>query len=185
VNPWVGLGICRFWWVLFWLRGDGEGDGAVDEVEGAALFGGGFGEFVDFDVASSTPATMCAGLSGLRSTQSQSSAQLASRGAQLVQQAPAPSPTPDAKWWSGARRSTAQPPRRQTASAAPPFRRGRAGRSRPRLRRNENIGMLIRPRSSGKRRRVYDHRSVGRTIEASAEAAAQRGHGCPRVRRGM
>ena len=35
---------------LFWLRGDGEWDGGVDEFEGAALLGGGVGEFVDFDV---------------------------------------------------------------------------------------------------------------------------------------
>ena len=35
---------------MFWLRGDGEGDRGVDEVEGAALVGGGFGELVDFDV---------------------------------------------------------------------------------------------------------------------------------------
>ena len=42
LSIWVGC--------LFWLRGDGEGDGGLDEVEGAALLGGGFGEFVDFDV---------------------------------------------------------------------------------------------------------------------------------------
>jgi len=35
---------------LFWLRGDGEGDGGLDEVEGAALVGGGFGELIDLDV---------------------------------------------------------------------------------------------------------------------------------------
>jgi hypothetical protein len=35
---------------LFWLCGDGELDGGVDEFEGAALFGGCVGEFVDFDV---------------------------------------------------------------------------------------------------------------------------------------
>ena len=29
---------------LFWLRCGGEGDGGVDEVEGAALGGGGVGE---------------------------------------------------------------------------------------------------------------------------------------------
>jgi hypothetical protein len=33
-----------------WLRGDGYGDGGFDEVEGAALGGGSFGEFVDLDV---------------------------------------------------------------------------------------------------------------------------------------
>jgi hypothetical protein len=41
----VGFGGC-----LFWLRSDGQGDGGLDEIEGAALLGGGFGEFVDFDV---------------------------------------------------------------------------------------------------------------------------------------
>jgi hypothetical protein len=35
---------------LFWLRGDGQGYRAVDEVEGAALVGGGLGEFVDVGV---------------------------------------------------------------------------------------------------------------------------------------
>ena len=31
---------------MFWLRGDGEGDGGVDEVEGAALVGGGVGVII-------------------------------------------------------------------------------------------------------------------------------------------
>src|SRR5271165_781906 len=44
VNPGVGLGVRWFRWWLLWLRGDGEGDGGVEEVEGAALVGGGFGE---------------------------------------------------------------------------------------------------------------------------------------------
>ena len=35
---------------MFWLGGDGEWDRGVDEFEGAALGGGGVGEFVDFDV---------------------------------------------------------------------------------------------------------------------------------------
>ncbi len=43
-----GLAGLGGWW--FWLRGDGEGDRSVNEVEGAALGGGGLGEFVDFDV---------------------------------------------------------------------------------------------------------------------------------------
>ncbi|BBX95240.1 hypothetical protein MLAC_24830 [Mycobacterium lacus] len=35
---------------LLWLRGDGQWDGGLDKVEGAALVGGGVGELVDFDV---------------------------------------------------------------------------------------------------------------------------------------
>ena len=37
------------WVWLFWLR-DGEGDGGVEEFEGAALVGGGFGEDGDVGV---------------------------------------------------------------------------------------------------------------------------------------
>jgi hypothetical protein len=43
-------GFAGFGGWLFWLRGDGEWDRGVDEFEGAALGGGGVGEFVDFDV---------------------------------------------------------------------------------------------------------------------------------------
>ena len=46
-NPGVGLGVRWFRWWLFWLRGDGEG--GVEEVEGAALVGGGFGEHGHLD----------------------------------------------------------------------------------------------------------------------------------------
>ena len=49
VNPGVGLGVRWFRWWLFWLRGDGEGDGGVEEVECAALVGGGFGEHGHLD----------------------------------------------------------------------------------------------------------------------------------------
>jgi hypothetical protein len=35
---------------LFWLRGGGERDRGVEEVEGAALVGGGFGEHGHLDV---------------------------------------------------------------------------------------------------------------------------------------
>lgn len=48
-NPGVGLGVRWFRWWLLWLRGDGEGDGGVEEVEGAALVGGGFGEHGHLD----------------------------------------------------------------------------------------------------------------------------------------
>ena len=44
------MGFADFGGWLFWLRGDGEWDRGVDEFEGAALGGGGVGEFVDFDV---------------------------------------------------------------------------------------------------------------------------------------
>ncbi len=43
-------GFADFGGWLFWLRGDGEWDRGIDEFKGAALGGGGVGEFVDFDV---------------------------------------------------------------------------------------------------------------------------------------
>ena len=44
MNIWADLGIRWFAVWLFWLRGGGERYRGVEEFEGAALVGGGFGE---------------------------------------------------------------------------------------------------------------------------------------------
>lgn len=50
-EPLAVLGVRDFRGCLFWQRGlQGDGDGGADEVEGAALFGGGLGEHGYFGV---------------------------------------------------------------------------------------------------------------------------------------
>ena len=44
MSTWADPGIGWFVVLLFWLRGGGEWYRGVEEVEGAALVGGGFGE---------------------------------------------------------------------------------------------------------------------------------------------
>ena len=48
MSTWADPGIGWFVVLLFWLRGGGEWYRGVEEVEGAALVGGGFGEHVGF-----------------------------------------------------------------------------------------------------------------------------------------